>query len=63
MKPEYFCENAKHALEAIKNKPEQEQLVFLKSWNEWGEGNMMEPDLTYGRGFVEALRKAVDEEK
>ena len=61
VKPEYFYENAKHALEAVKNKPEQEQLIFLKSWNEWGEGNMMEPDLTFGRGFIEALRKAVDE--
>lgn len=36
-------------------------LLDIKSWNEWGEGNMMEPDLTYGRGFIEALRKAVDE--
>ena len=63
MKPEYFYENAKHAVEAVKNKPKEEQLIFLKSWNEWGEGNMMEPDLTYGRGFIEALRKAVDEVK
>lgn len=63
VKPEYFYKNAKHALEAVKNKPEQEQLIFLKSWNEWGEGNMMEPDLTYGRGFIDALRKAVDEVK
>lgn len=63
VKPEYFYENAKHAVEAVKNKPKEEQLIFLKSWNEWGEGNMMEPDLTYGRGFIEALRKAVDEVK
>ena len=35
--------------------------MFLKSWNEWGEGNFMEPDLTFGRGFIEALRKAIDE--
>lgn len=25
----------------------------------WGEGNMMEPELTYGRGFIDALRKAI----
>ena len=36
---------------------------IVNAWNEWGEGNMMEPDLTYGRGFIEALRKAVDEVK
>lgn len=59
--PKYFYENAKMAINAVKGKPEQEQLIFLKSWNEWGEGNMMEPDITFGRGFIEALRKAVDE--
>ena len=61
--PKYFYENAKMAIEAVDGKPEQEQLIFLKSWNEWGEGNMMEPDITFGRGFIEALRKAVDEVK
>lgn len=63
VKPEYFYNLAKMAFEAIRHKPKDEQIVFLKSWNEWGEGNMMEPDLTYGRGFIEALRKAVDEVK
>ena len=61
--PELFYEHAKQAFDAIKNKPEEEQIVFLKSWNEWGEGNFMEPDLTFGRGFIEALRKAIDELK
>lgn len=59
--PEYFYLHAKQALDAIKNKPKEQQILFLKSWNEWGEGNYMEPDLRYGRGYIEALRKAVDE--
>lgn len=55
--PEYFYN---HCIEAINTvKPKQNQILFLKSWNEWGEGNMMEPDLTYGKGFIEALRKAL----
>lgn len=57
--PEYFYLHCKEALEIVRNK--KNPILFLKSWNEWGEGNMMEPDLTYGRGFIEALRKAVDE--
>ena len=57
--PEYFYLYAKKALDAIKDK--KNKIIFVKSWNEWGEGNMMEPDLTYGRGFIEALRKAVNE--
>lgn len=60
-KPEYFCEMAKNALEAIKDKPEEKQLIILKSWNEWGEGNYMEPDLSHGRGYIETLRRAIEE--
>ena len=37
------------------------KVVFIKSWNEWGEGNYMEPCLKYGHGYLEALKKALDE--
>ena len=33
-------------------------MVFLKSWNEWGEGNYMEPDLRFGKGYIKALKEA-----
>jgi hypothetical protein len=59
--PEAFFHHAKQALEMVKNKPDNRKLLFLKSWNEWGEGNMMEPDITYGRGFIQALRKAIND--
>ncbi len=59
--PDFFYLHAKQALYIIKDKPQEQQILFLKSWNEWGEGNYMEPDLKYGRGFIEALKKAVDE--
>jgi hypothetical protein len=59
--PEAFFNHAKQALEMIKYKPDNRKLLFLKSWNEWGEGNMMEPDITYGRGFIQALRKAIND--
>ena len=57
--PKYFYLHAKKAIEAVKNK--QNKILFLKSWNEWGEGNMMEPDIIYGRGFIDALKKAIDD--
>jgi hypothetical protein len=37
-----------------------DNLVFLKSWNEWGEGNYMEPDLKYGHQFIDLLKKKID---
>lgn len=58
-RPEYFEKLAKKAVDVVKNKPIEEQIIMLKSWNEWGEGNYMEPDLEFGHGYINALRDAV----
>ena len=58
--PDLFYQHAKDILNVIKTKEESRQIAFIKSWNEWGEGNYMEPDLRYGKGFIESLRKAID---
>jgi hypothetical protein len=34
-------------------------VLFLKSWNEWAEGNALEPDREHGRGHLEALADRV----
>jgi len=31
----------------------------VKSWNEWAEGNHLEPDHRHGHGYLEVLRDAV----
>ena len=59
--PQLFFKHAKDILSTATGKSENHQIVFLKSWNEWGEGNYMEPDLKYGKGFIHALRKALSE--
>lgn len=59
--PKYFKFQVKKALEMIKNKPEERRILFLMAWNEWGEGNYMEPDLEYGHGYLNALRDALNE--
>lgn len=61
--PGAFYAHVKDALEAIKHKAPEHHIVILKSWNEWAEGNYMEPDLKYGKGFIIALRKAIDQNK
>ena len=55
--PSKFFKHAKCALEIVENK--KNNLIFLKSWNEWAEGTYMEPDLRYGKGYIEALAKAL----
>ncbi len=58
--PELFYRHVMEALDVIKDKPEENQIIILKSWNEWAEGNYMEPDLKYGKGYIQALKKALN---
>lgn len=57
--PQQFYLHCKEVFSTIKGK--KNKLVVLKSWNEWGEGNYMEPCLKYGHGYINFLRKAIDE--
>ncbi len=58
--PESFGLHVRDALNAIENKKEEHHILMLKSWNEWAEGNYMEPDLKFGKGYIKALKEALD---
>ena len=55
--PELFGKHVDDVMEHVKNKLPEHKIVFLKSWNEWGEGNYIEPDLKYGHQFLDELKK------
>ncbi|MFW2389150.1 MAG: glycoside hydrolase family 99-like domain-containing protein [Polyangiales bacterium] len=57
--PELFAEHLRHALSLVSDRPLDKRLVFLKSWNEWAEGNYLEPDERFGRAYLEATRDAL----
>ena len=54
--PQYFVKHVKQVFQSIANKPEEKQIVFLKSWNEWGEGNYIEPDQKYGDAYLKIIK-------
>ena len=55
--PEEFEKQIKHVKELLANKKPEHRIAILKSWNEWGEGNYVEPDIKYGRGYLDVLHK------
>jgi GT2 family glycosyltransferase len=57
--PELFGVWTAHALEQTRTWHEGEsRLLFVNAWNEWAEGNHLEPDAVHGRRYLEALRTA-----
>lgn len=58
--PQLFGKHVRNTISRISHKPEEDQVVFLKSWNEWGEGNYLEPDLEYGTAFGDTLRQEIE---
>lgn len=57
--PEKFREHIKQALSLVEHKSEEHRIIFLKSWNEWGEGNYVEPDLQFGHGWLDAIKDTI----
>jgi hypothetical protein len=56
--PARFERHLTQALAIEKSRPTGQQLCILKSWNEWAEGNYLEPDERFGRGWLEAIARA-----
>ncbi len=40
--------------------PKEKQILFINSWNEWGEGTYLEPDEKFGLQYLEATKEVMD---
>ena len=52
--PAQFGEHVRTVLDNARG-----EFVFVKSWNEWAEGNYLEPDMKYGHQFLDVLKDEI----
>ncbi|MBF6555682.1 MAG: glycoside hydrolase family 99-like domain-containing protein [Acidimicrobiales bacterium] len=54
--PEAYERWLRRAVESVSKVRPEENYLFIVAWNEWAEGNHLEPDQHYGRAFLDATR-------
>jgi len=57
--PELFRRHLREAISRVESRPNDERIVFLKAWNEWAEGNHIEPDQKWGHAWLEVIKDEV----
>jgi hypothetical protein len=58
--PALFRHHFQKALALTRHVPAEHRFIFIKSWNEWAEGNHLEPDLKYGKAYLEVIRSELE---
>lgn len=57
--PELYGRHLSEAVALVAERDPDQRLVFIKSWNEWAETNYLEPDLRWGRAYLEVTRQSM----
>lgn len=59
--PEDYRRWLKYYMDTFEPFSEEENFIFVNAWNEWAEGNHLEPDIKWSRKFLEATKRVIDE--
>lgn len=58
--PERYGEWLEASIKRAQKNPPGERIVFVNAWNEWGEGNYLEPDLKNGGAYLEETKRVLE---
>ena len=54
--PELWAIYLRKVILNLKSNPKNPEFIVIKSWNEWAEGNHLEPDRKFGYGWLEGIK-------
>ncbi len=57
--PDLFGEHLREGLATVQKYAPEHRILFLKSWNEWAEGNYVEPDQVWGSQYLQIIREQI----
>jgi lipopolysaccharide biosynthesis protein len=57
--PELYQEWLSSIVKKYRANPQEEEFIFINAWNEWAEGNHLEPCRQWGRAYLEATKKGL----
>lgn len=57
--PALWESHLRKVLAGLQSEPPEKRLLFIRSWNEWAEGNYLEPDHQHGHSLLEAVNRVV----
>ena len=61
--PQKYGQWLKHIISKYPWNKNKEKFLFINAWNEWAEGNHLEPCQKWGRSYLEETKKAIDHEQ
>lgn len=59
--PELFRKALINAKTKVEEYDPDNRIVFIKSWNEWAEGNHLEPDLKFGHRYLTTVKEVLSD--